>query len=436
MFLPSNSNFMHLKKKFTIIQSAVMAAVLCSSSALFAQIDNQVLDENIITVQLNLASSQLSLPIVNLQSGSGILVLQFDHLGDELRDYSYTIVHCNSDWKPSQLDDNEYIDGFTNDRITNINISFNTLMPYTHYMVGLPNRNMRWMLSGNYILKVFDEDDNDRVVITRRFMVVEPQWRIAAEFVRTVKVEKLDTWHEIDFSVDPKGARINNVQNDVKAFILQNGRWDNAIGPLKPFIERSGSLSYDYQDVVTFPAGKEFRFFDIRTFDFRGDRVKIITENQDYFEVTLLTDESRNGRPVTFLPDANGRFVIDNQNFNQTLLQCDYANVLFSISQNLPLDDADVYVFGELSDWQLKPEFKMSYSEEAHMYYLDAFLKQGYYNYQYMVVDTKTGKPDVDGFEGNWYETGNQYTILMYFRPFAARYDRLMGAVTLDSSRR
>jgi Domain of unknown function (DUF5103) len=425
-----------LKKTSIAVQIAVWAACLCGSNAAFAQIINQVLDVNIISVQLNLSHSQLSLPIVDLRAGNGILQLEFDHLGDELRDYSYTIEHCNSDWQPSQLDDNEYIDGFTNDRITTVNSSFNTLMPYTHYAVGLPNRNMRWLLSGNYILKVFDEDDNDRLVITRRFMVVEPQWRISAEFVRTVKVDKKDTWHEIDFSVDTKGARITSIQNDVKAFVLQNGRWDNAIGPLKPFIEHSGSISYDYQDVVTFPAGKEFRFFDIRTFDYRGENVKIIAENHDYYEVTLRTDESRAGRPVTFFPDANGRFIIENQNFNQTLLQCDYANVLFSISQNLPLDDADVYVFGELSDWQLKPEFKMQYSDDAHMYYLEAFLKQGYYNYQYVVVDRNTGQPDPDGFEGNWFETGNQYTILMYFRPFAARYDRLMGAVTLDSARR
>jgi Domain of unknown function (DUF5103) len=432
----SHAKSIHLKKTSIAVQIAVWAACLCGSNAAFAQIINQVLDVNIISVQLNLSHSQLSLPIVDLRAGNGILQLEFDHLGDELRDYSYTIEHCNSDWQPSQLDDNEYIDGFTNDRITTVNSSFNTLMPYTHYAVGLPNRNMRWLLSGNYILKVFDEDDNDRLVITRRFMVVEPQWRISAEFVRTVKVDKKDTWHEIDFSVDTKGARITSIQNDVKAFVLQNGRWDNAIGPLKPFIEHSGSISYDYQDVVTFPAGKEFRFFDIRTFDYRGENVKIIAENHDYYEVTLRTDESRAGRPVTFFPDANGRFIIENQNFNQTLLQCDYANVLFSISQNLPLDDADVYVFGELSDWQLKPEFKMQYSDDAHMYYLEAFLKQGYYNYQYVVVDRNTGQPDPDGFEGNWFETGNQYTILMYFRPFAARYDRLMGAVTLDSARR
>ncbi len=403
---------------------------------LFSQSENQILDPDICTVQLYLSGSPLSQPIVNLQTSPNVLLLEFDHLGDQLKDYKYSLTHCNSDWKPSELDDNEYIDGFTEDRISLVENSFNTLSQYTHYTLGLPNRNMRWIRSGNYLLKIFDTDDEDRLVLQRRFMVVEPKWRIEAEFVRTAQVDKLDTHHEIDFTVVPQAIRISMPQNDVKAFVLQNGRWDNALGPLKPYVTRGDNLVFDYQDQIIFPAGKEFRYFDIRTFDYRREFVKNIVDKPTYFEVTLNPDESRFDRPVIFRRDADGRFVIDNQNMNQTLLQCDYATVLFSIKQNLPLDEADVYVFGELSDWQLKPEFKMQYDQATQAYWCDAWLKQGHYDYQYVVVDRKTGKPDLDGFEGNWYATGNQYTILVYFRPFGARYDRLMGAVTLNSARR
>jgi hypothetical protein len=245
----------------------------------------------------------------------------------------------------------------------------------------------------------------------------------------------MDTHHEIDFTVVPKSVRITMPQNDVKAFVLQNGRFDNALGPIKPYITRGDNLVFDYQNQITFPAGKEFRYFDIRSFDFRGEFVKSIVNKPTYYEVTLKTDETRFDRPVIFRPEADGRFVIENQHINQTLLECDYASVLFTIKQNLPLDDYDVYVFGELSDWQFKPEFKMKYDEQAQVYWCDAWLKQGHYDYQYMVVDRKTGKPEPDGFEGNWYGTGNQYTILIYYRPFGARYDRLMGAVTLNSAK-
>lgn len=402
---------------------------------LHAQIPNQILDENICTVQLLVNGAPLSQPIVNLATPANVLLLQFDHMGDQIKDYKYTIAHCNSDWEPSGLDDNEYIDGFTEDRITTIDNSVNTLLQYTHYTLGLPNQNIRWNKSGNYLLKVFDSDDDDRLVLIRRFMVVEPLWRIDAKLVRTSQVDKLDTHHEIDFVVTPKNTRISMPQNDVKAFVLQNGRWDNAIGPLRPFITRGEDLVFDFQDKIVFPAGKEFRFFDMRSFDYRGEFVKSIVDKPTYYEVTLKPDESRFDKPVIFRPDANGHFVIENRNVNQNLLQCEYGMVLFSIKQNEPLDDADVYVFGELSDWQYKPEFKMEYDEATHVYWCEAWLKQGHYDYEYQVVDRKTGKPDPDGFEGNWYATSNDYTILVYFKPFGARYERLMGAVGLVSGR-
>lgn len=425
-------NCISLKNRSISILTTCLVVTLFSRVPIAAQTYNYVFDLDIYAVQLRSASS---LPLVDLRASGGALLLEFDHLGDDMRDYGYSLVHCNSDWEPSELDNNEYIDGFTEDRITDITNSFNTLMPYTHYKLGLPNRNMRWLVSGNYVLRVFDKDDDDKLVITRRFMVVERQWGITADFVPTTKVEKRNGWHEIDFSVIPKNMRISNPQNDVNVFVLQNGRWDNAIGPLKPVFTRGESLSFDFQDVVTFPAGKEYGYFDMRTFDYRGEGIKIITEKPTYYEVTLGTDESRADKTYTYLADLDGGFFIGNQNYNQTMLQCDYASVLFSLKQNLPLEDADVYVFGELTDWQLKPEFLMKYSHEASMYYCEAFLKQGYYNYAYVMYDHQTSQLDPEGFEGNWYETGNNYTILTYFRPFGARYDRLMGGLTLNSSR-
>lgn len=417
-----------------IMRKLLFLSLLLSSCAMVAQNTDRILDDQVRSVKLSVMGAPLSMPIVDIKAPGGVLNLEFDHLGDELRDYAYTILHCNRDWSFSELDQLEYIDGFTEDRITNIEPSFNTITQYTHYTLRLPNQNVRWSKSGNYILRITDKED-DRVVLERRFMVVEPQWRIDASLTRTVMVEKSNTHHEIDFKVVTKNARISNAQNDVSAIVLQNGRWDNAIGPLKPYIERADGISFDYQDVVIFPAGKEFRFFDIRTFDFRGDHVKTISDRGDYIDVTLRTDETRFARPIDFRPDANGRFIIENNNANQTLLQCDYASVLFSIAQNMPIDEADVYVFGELTDWQLKPEFKMEYSHEARAYYCEAILKQGYYNYQYVVLDHRTGALDPEGLEGNWYETGNLYTLLVYYHPFGSRFDRLMGAVTLNSAR-
>lgn len=396
---------------------------------------DEVLDNDICAVRLKLTGLPVSLPVADVNAANGTLMLEFDHLGDAIMDYEYTIVHCNSDWMPSQLDPTEYINGYPEDRITQFEPSFNTLQQYTHYKLSLPNANFRWTQSGNYILKVWDSANDDRLVFTRRFMVVEPApWRIQTEFVRTARVNKSDTHHELDIKITPKNVRISNPQNEVKTFILQNGRWGSAIGPLGPFITRGDDLIYDYQDVIVFPAGKEFRFFDMRTFDIRGEGIRIIDRKDGYYEVTLQRDISRLNRPNISRNDADGAYVIANNNVNQTMLQCDYAEVLFSLSRNLPFDDADVYVIGELTDWQLKPEFKMKYNEETQAYFCTPYLKQGYYNYQYVLVDRRTGKPDSEELEGDWYETENSYTVLTYFRPFGARFDKLVAASTVKST--
>lgn len=419
--------------RFTIA-CLLLLSLLLQPTAVSAQNYNDILDEDIRTVQLYIAGAPLIHPIAALNAPNGNLVLVFDHLGTDLKDYLYTLEHCDADWQPSKLNDNEYIDGYTEDRILTYESSINTLVPYVHFRLALPNPNMRWTKSGNYLLKIYDNDNDRALVLVRRFMVVEPvQWSVSGNFVKPVQVEKLNTHQEIDFFVKHKGSIISNPQSDVKAYVLQNGRWDNFIGPVKPYIERGEQLDFDYQDKIVFPAGKEWRTFDMRTFDYSGEWVKKIYERDDFYEVTLRTDEDRSGLSYLYKGDINGRYSIGTVNQNQESLQYDYARVMFSIEQNIPLEDEEVYVFGELSDWQLKPEFKMKYFDEGRVYYCEALLKQGFYNYEYAVVKRGSNVIEEDGFEGNWYLTGNTYTILVYYKPFGQRYERLMCTKTLDS---
>ena len=397
---------------------------------------NAALDTNLLSIEFHPKGAPFSFPMADLKAVYNALMLEFDHLGPELMDYVYTIEHCNQDWKRSQMFEQEYLMGFTEDRIQNITIAQNTRALYTHYYLGLPNRNMRWLLSGNYLLKVYDNTNERQLVLVRRFHVIEPLWGVSAQFVPPAQVDRINTHHEIDFSVKSKNIRIANPQNDMTAYILQNGRWDNAIGPLKPNIMREDQMVFDYQNKVVFPAGKEWRFFDMRSFDFKGENVKIIQQQFNHFEVTLLTDETRANRPYIFRKDNNGYFAIDNQNANQTLLQCEYAHVLFSVKQNLPFEEDDVYLFGAFTNWQIDPRFRMNYVPEAEVYALEIPLKQGYYNYQYLVVNHQTGAIDEEGLEGNSYQTRNTYQILLYYRPFGERYDRLLGFGGLDSTDR
>jgi hypothetical protein len=395
-----------------------------------------IVDPDIRSVEFHLSGAPLTQPIVDLKAKPGALLLRFDHLGPEPQDYVYTITHCNADWQPSELNNVEYLTGLVEDRIFNYANSYNTLTQYTRYTLSLPNANMGWARSGNYLLRLYDLNDDRRLVLVRRFMVTEGIWGIETNMPQPNKVSKLYTHHEIDFKIRPKNTRIQNPTQEVKAYVYQNGRWDTALGPIQPFAAFGDILSFDYQDVITFPAGKEWRFFDISTFDFAGQNVKYVSELDNYYEAVLRPEENRyNSRLYALNSDLNGRFSLQNTTINQTELQSDYALVVFSLKTPEPLDGADVYVYGELSDWHLKPEFKMKYDYEFGGYYCEALLRQGFYNYMFYVYDTDKGYNKSDMFEGNWHETGNTYTILVYFRAFNDRYDRLMLATTLDSRR-
>ena len=424
--------------------------------------DDYTYVDYIKSVRLHVPGVVVSYPIINL--GTGVLSLSFDDLDGDNRDYIYKVVHCDSDWTPSDLSEMEYMEGFNEERIPPGEFSFNTLTNFTHYRVNIPNEDFKFTKSGNYLLKVYDDEDERFLVLSKRFMVVEPKFIVRGEFRRPSMVSKSRSHQEINFDIAHKGIRITNPRQDVNVVVMQNGRWDTAIKNIAPQFVKTDQLVYDFSDKIVFPAGKEFRYFDLRTLRFRTDQVKGIEEYKDGYDVTLFMDKMRGHSVYYNLRDLNGGFVIGNIDNNDAMnitfadsdteqtriakvaalrrqildnqdsnnLESDYANVLFSLEMNEPLYDKDVYIIGAMTDWKIQERFKMTYQNVVNAYVADVFLKQGYYNYMYATVPKKGDKiPDLGELEGNWYETENHYTVLVYYRPFGERYDRLMAAYTM-----
>lgn len=395
--------------------------------------DDVVYDENIHAVKFHLTGFPLTQPLIDLRS-TATFNLAFDDMQEDLRDIYYTIIHCDADWQPSVLTTMEYLDGFDEERFDQFGFSVNTLTEFTTYQLTLPNQQFRWTKSGNYILVVYQNDDEMKPLFTRRFMVTDPLVRITPEMVRPASPQKSKSHQEIDFTVTFEGISVDDPKKEIRAAILQNARWDNALMDVPPQFVFRDRVDYDYQDKIVFPAGKEFRFVDLRTFSFKSEGVAAIDEYQDIYEITLLPEPSRAFRPYLFSRDINGNFTVGNIDEEYNLLRTDYGLVLFALDKNVPFYDADVYLFGKLTDWKIQEKFKMAYSEKLEVYAVDVLLKQGYYNYNYAIVKKGTSKADLKELEGNWFETENEYTILVYYRPFGARYDQLVGAITINSN--
>lgn len=422
---------------FTALLSSALAVGTAFAQDLEGVIfDNYIYQENIASVTFRLEDLFLSLPVINLDSDLP-LVLEFDDLDGDVKDYTYTFVHCDQNWKPTNIAQLEYLDGFSEDRITDYNYSFKTLKEFTHYQIDLPARNMRWTKSGNYLLIIYEDEGTKVPVITRRFVVVDPRVRVEGKLVQPAKVNKTRTHQEIDFLVDYDKFPIRSPQQEVKATILQNGRWDNAIIGLAPNFTRLNAIAFDYQDKIVFPAGKEYRFTDLRSFRLAGPGIGEIELSDNYYEVYLLPEETRDSKVYITRRDANGKFVIETQDQNDWQLSSEYAYVRFFLKTAQPFYDDDVYIFGAFSDWQLRPEFRMEYNAAINAYVGMVLMKQGYYEYEYVTVprNSREQSPPIsrEDTEGNWYETENEYTMLIYYRPFGERYDQVIGTYTLST---
>ena len=394
--------------------------------------DNKCFDDKIATVILQKNIDIYDpVPIINLGSTES-LKLSFDMLDPQNEFLNYSVIHCDRNWMPSDLQPMDYVNGNTMGEITDFKFSTNTYQTYTHYSLNFPTDEMAITKSGNYILKVFRNFDEEDVLLTRRFMVVDIQTKISTS-IRSATVPEFRFSHqEVDFSVNYLGFDIPNPFLDVHVTILQNNSWNNAITNLKPQFVNNNELSFNYEDENLLPGTNEFRFFDIRSLRFFSNNVikKYIDSVQN---VVLRPEESKAYLNYVRWIDYNGKRDIFNSDGMNLVEDGDYAMVHFNFKSNNLQDMGDVFVYGELTDWQLKDKFKMTYSSELNMYTCPVLLKQSYYNYHFVLRD-KEDNIDYTFTEGNHQETENDYTILVYHKNIFYGYDEIIGLASRNSN--
>ncbi|MBI2269866.1 MAG: DUF5103 domain-containing protein [Bacteroidetes bacterium] len=394
--------------------------------------EDHVYRNNIHTVQLYDSSFQLSSPIIQLGAGQH-LKLSFDDLEGDLKTYNYTLIHCSQNWEPSGLSPADYIKGFDNDAISEYKYSLNTIQPYTHYNVVFPNENMVITKSGNYIIKVYEDNDPDRLVLTKRFMVYDQKVSISASVKPATTISDRNYKQEIDFTVNHTGYEIQNPYSDLKVIIMQNGRWDNAISSLKPQYIKEDILIYDYDNENVFTGGNEFRYFDTKNLRVQTERIQKTTYDSLKNHVYLIPDEKRTFKRYSTSQDINGRYLIKIQDAFNSEREADYSYVHFFLSYNDPFTDGNLYILGALSDWQFKKNFRLKYNPDRVGYEAVLYLKQGYYNYEYVFFRDGQATGDETVIEGMHFETENDYTIYVYHHAVGTNYDQLIGVKQLNS---
>lgn len=381
-----------------------------------------------------LSSDPSSLGETLMKKGSeDRLFLGFDDLDGDFKSYQYTVIHCTYDWKPSNLSVSDYIEGFQEQPILDYRYSRNTLQKFTYYSTSFPNENFRLLLSGNYILKVYRDNDPDKLVFTRRFMIFEEDVIVTGTVHAATNVGDRNFKQEVDFRINYTGNDIANPFTELKPVIRQNGRWDNMVMNIQPQFVNGNELIYDYDDINVFLGGSEFRWFDTRSLRYQSERVQRMAMEDGLKHVYLLPDEKRTYKRYVTAQDINGRFMIKTYDGGDSTVEADYVYVHFFLPWEPPITEGNLYVFGSFCDWQCRPETKMVYNYERRGYEAKLFLKQGYYNYEYVLQRDNTKIADNFFIEGMHQETENAYVVYVYQRRPGQRYDRLVGLKRLSS---
>ncbi|WP_378185469.1 DUF5103 domain-containing protein [Aquimarina sp. W85] len=374
------------------------------------------------SIQFSRAPDETGIPILKI--GEPIR-MSFDDINGDETDYYYKIVHCDFDWSPSQLSKNEYLDGFDDIRITTYENSFNTLQMYSHYTLTIPNEDTYSLkVSGNYKIEIYN-DDNE-LIFFRKLIVYENNASIKVEIKRSRDLKYINTKQSVHFEIDPKNSFFRNPDHTVKTLIIQNGDLQNSITTLKPQYNLSNKLVYRYDQESSFWGGNEFLFYDNKEIRSATSNIKRISLEDDLYHHYLYTNIVRSNRNYTYNPDINGGFIIRNLRSENSNTGADYVWMHFALQCYEPIGKGELYLYGDFNNYEINTSNKLIYNKDSGLFELKIRLKQGFYNYKY-VLRNENGIIDLGFISGNFDETENNYTVLAYYRAPGARYDRVVG---------
>ncbi|WP_459210632.1 type IX secretion system plug protein [Aquimarina rhabdastrellae] len=374
------------------------------------------------TVQLFGENDFSETPVIPLGSP---IKLNFDDINGDEADYYYKITHYNFDWTPSILSKNEYLNGFDDIRIINYENSFNALQLYSNYTLTIPNEDTQGIrVSGNYLLEIYNDDDE--LVFSRKFIVYKPLVNVKVYIKRSRDLAFINSKQSVQFEIKSPNKILRNPQRTVKTLVVQNNDFNHAITNLIPQYTIANDLIYRYDQEASFWGGNEFLFFDNK--EIRSSTVNINhVQLKDIYHNYLYTDITRANRKYTYAPDINGRFQIRNLRAEDNNIEADYAWMHFTLECYENLGDKEIHLYGAFNNYVIDDSTRLNYNKDKGIFELSYLFKQGFYNYRYVVYDPATGSISPNIVSGDFDETENEYTVIVYYRTPGGRYDEVIG---------
>ena len=412
-------------RTIAVVALSLVALSLAAQDVIDTRV--RVFDNNVRSLKVCLASNMYIPPIL-MMGGDDRLVVNFDYLDYDVHYLRYSVTHCNADWQPSQLVESEYVTGFNYADIDDYAQSEATYVHYYNYQFMLPNADMSFLVSGNYLLTVYEQDDQDKILFQTRFSVCEGRVGVFPQVTSRTELEYNNRFQQVSFDVRYKPGQIKDPYSEFTCVVTQNSRQDNEVIVKRPMMVAVDHATYDHNRDLIFPAGNEFRRFETVSAHNINMGVQSIRYYEPMYHATLMVDEPRAEVQYLYDKTQHGRFTIRNaEAYNENALEADYMITHFTLNTAGKLNGGNVWLYGEFNEGYPASQSIMKYDAASGTYTADLLLKQGAYNYMYLWVPDGTAVGQTGKIEGDHYETVNEYLVKVYDRPMGERYDRLVG---------
>jgi hypothetical protein len=376
--------------------------------------------EQIRTIQLYRGDDERRLPVVALDDETS-LTLEFDLMKEQGRPLSIYFEHADRRWR-RDLTSNQILESFQNDRLLDYRPSRNTDVPYVHYRYRFPNEEIRFRISGNYILRVTERGRRDSVLFEQPFFVTEKQGRLQLE------AEALTIPGQQVPSLRPKARYLppSDIQGDPLGHavcFVRNGRLADTRCEDQPLLVRQPELEFELErDRAYAPTTAGFGL-DLSTLRPAG-RIAEVKRTTVPLEVLLDPDYARFGEP-TVGPNVNGQTIVRSALTGRAdpAFSAQYVETTFAF---VPLDEqpynSPLVVAGSFSQMDPDHGTKMTWNAARGRYEGTVLLKQGKYQYFYSTSDPAFAKQ----IQETQRRITGTYTAFVYYQDAQYNTDRLL----------
>lgn len=382
---------------------------------------NRIYDPQIKSLQAVVNQDWLSPAVMRLY-GNDFLHIGFDELSHDYHRYIYRLERCEADWTTSEgLFETDWLEGFNNNVIEDFERSINTTVAYTHYQLMIPNDKCRLKMSGNYRLHIIDEDMGEDV-LTVEFMIAEQAMNLSMAISTNTDIDTNFCHQQVTFGLKYGSLLVTDPQEQIQTVVMQNNREDNWRWNVRPSAVSQNGLEWKHCKELIFDGGNEYRKFEVLDPSHPTMGIDRIFWDGEYYQAFPFLNEPRPN--YLYDEDANGSFYLRNSNNRENDITSDYVWVNYRLrSPYMP--DGDIVIDGR---WTTEdPEtYLMEYDEDNKLYTATILQKLGYYSYQHLWF-SEDGQSHPLPSEGNFYQTENQYQVLIYYKGTGERTWRLVA---------